>query len=110
MRIAPGHNLTRRFRRIALAVKLRSEHPTDFRRILERLQTPPVVGKSNLAHEGAGRLFLNGPVAEAEPGPMTGVTQHSPPGLFSGKGLASDVARHRGVRPHGGARNEITRT
>ena len=84
VRVSPCDCCPHRLRRIALAMELRGERPTDLGRVLERrLDIPLIIGESNLSDKAARGLLFNHPIAEAEHGPMANVTEQPAPGFFS---------------------------
>src|ERR1700685_2987904 len=111
MLVAPRDGRANGLCRIALAVELRREDPTDLRHPMERrLDIPLVVCESNLSDKAAGGLLCNHPIAEAEQCPMADVTQQPAPGFLAGERSAADMARDDGVCPHGATGGEICKT
>ncbi len=107
MPIAPSDRGLYSLRSVALAVRVRGEHPTNFRHRERRFDAALVIAEADLAREIACGLLLHHPIAEAEQFPMADVAQESGPGFFGRERSASDVARDYRIGPHGCRGSEI---
>jgi hypothetical protein len=105
--IAPSEGCADGFGGVALALKLRSEHPTEFghrqsgriQQSERRVKFAFVVGVTELADEVARRYFLDGPVSETEPMPTAGVAEQASPYFFPIERPTTDKSRYEWIGP-----------
>src|ERR1700686_2025622 len=108
MRVPPFHRRANRFSRIPPAMRLRSQHPPDFRHTFQRwLYLALVIGKPNLSHKIPRLLFNHHPVSKPQHPPMPRVTEKLCPSLLFTQWLAANKSSYQWVRPHRGAISEI---
>ena len=84
--VAPGRGRADRLGRVAAPVAPRDERPAELRDAGERrVEAALEVGEAELADVLARLLLLDGPIAEAQQGPVAAIAEQARPGLRLGR-------------------------
>lgn len=98
--VRPRQNCGHCFVRVAMAPGVLCKDPSSFRHIATgHVEIALVVRKSSFSQETGCRAVLDGPIAEPQMVPVSGIAQQSPPTLGFRRWSAAYVAHDGRIRP-----------